>query len=94
MTIVLAGAIPAIITALVTLVLASRFGLGPVSKEAREQGQVLVGTLKDRVSYLEQENKRLKEENKRLEARLSQVEQRLLDIALGKRLAVEDEREG
>lgn len=53
-----------------------------------------MGTLKDRVSYLEQENKRLKEENKRLEARLSQVEQRLLDIALGKRLAVEDEREG
>lgn len=84
LTPILVAAVPSILTALVTVVVATRLGIGPLNSEVRDQRQALVATLKDRVSILEEENAKLKAENEELKERVGRLETTLLELAVEK----------
>ena len=85
LTLILVAAVPSIITAMATIIIGTKLGVGPLNAEVRDQRAALVATLKDRVSSLEKENAALKQENEDLKRRVDRLEERLLDLALDRR---------
>lgn len=83
--VIAAGAIPAAFTALLTLAVGTKMGLGPVVKERREEDAALITTLRHRLDLVERENATLKADNAQLARRLERLEDRVLRNALGER---------
>lgn len=86
----LVAGLVALSTLVVTLYGARKLGLTDLQKAVRREEEKLVSTLKDRVTYLEQENERLvvqvatlTTENAAQAARIDALEQKIADLALG-----------
>jgi cell division protein FtsB len=89
-TFIVAGILPAAITAIVAIYGATKLGVGPIVKQADEQTDRLIERLQQRVRDLEEENARLRAENQNLEVRVARLEGQLLDFFISQRIDNDD----
>ena len=68
------SSLPAIVAAVSAMILAARWGYGPLAKEGREQRAELTKTLRDRLDLAEDEIARQEGENADLREHLKHVE--------------------